>query len=154
MIKRSTSCPADWTGSNNRCFLFVSTVKTWADAEKHCQSHGGNLASVHSFDEHHVIQSMIQKVTQSYPLTWLGGSDAQQEGTWFWSDGSPFSFTYWSPGQPDGGKRANCLVMNFGGGKKFDDQPCHHKRQFVCAKKCMISQDGTDTCNVMTTGVV
>ncbi|XP_053199779.1 ladderlectin-like [Scomber japonicus] len=135
MIKRSTSCPPDWTGFNNRCFLFVSTVKPWVYAEKHCQSHGGNLASVHSLEEHHMIQGVIQKVTNSYPVTWLGGSDAEQEGTWFWSDGTPFSFTNWSPGQPDGHKNANCLVINYGGGNKLDDQPCKHKRPFVCTKK-------------------
>ncbi|XP_062301395.1 ladderlectin-like [Scomber scombrus] len=113
-IERSASCPGGWTGFKSRCFLFVPTSMKWADAEKHCQSHGGNLASVHSFDEHHVIQGAIVRITHSYPKTWLGGSDAEQVDSWFWSDGTTFRFAYWSTGQPDGGMRANCLVMNFG----------------------------------------
>ncbi|KAA8582717.1 type-2 ice-structuring protein [Etheostoma spectabile] len=135
VVKRSTSCPSGWTGYNGRCFLYVPTPMTWADAEKNCLYHGGNLASVHGFDEHHVIQSMIQRITHMYPLTWLGGSDAQQEGSWFWSDGTPFKFNYWSPRQPDNQANADCLLMNFGDQKKFDDQPCHYHMPFVCAKK-------------------
>ncbi|XP_053199776.1 type-2 ice-structuring protein-like isoform X2 [Scomber japonicus] len=145
-IERSASCPGGWTDSNSRCFLFVSTSLTWADAEKHCQSHGGNLASVHSLEEHHMIQGVILKVTHSYSLAWLGGSDAQQEGTWFWSDGTPFSYTYWSRGQPDNRADAHCLLMNFGAERKFDDQPCSYRVPFVCAKrvKCSITTRGIE----------
>ncbi|XP_039678906.1 type-2 ice-structuring protein-like [Perca fluviatilis] len=135
IVKRSSSCPSGWTGYNGRCFLYVPTAMTWADAEKNCLYHGGNLASVHSFNEHHVIQSMILRITHMYPLAWLGGSDAQQEGSWFWSDGTPFRFNFWSPGQPDNRANANCLLMNFGDQKKFDDQPCNYRMPFVCAKR-------------------
>ncbi|XP_038588457.1 type-2 ice-structuring protein-like [Micropterus salmoides] len=134
--KRSSakSCPSGWIAENGRCFLYFPTPMTWADAEKKCQFHGGNLASVHNFDEHYMIQSMILRKTHSYPLTWLGGSDAQQEGTWFWSDGTPFRFNYWSTGQPDNHANAHCLSMNYGDQKKFDDQPCSYRMPFVCAK--------------------
>uniref|UniRef100_A0A8C9WZ46 C-type lectin domain-containing protein n=1 Tax=Sander lucioperca TaxID=283035 RepID=A0A8C9WZ46_SANLU len=135
IVNSSSSCPSGWSGYNGRCFLYVPTAMTWADAEKNCLYHGGNLASVHSFDEHHVIQSMILRITQMYPLTWLGGSDAQQEGSWFWSDGTAFMFNFWSPGQPDNGGYAHCLLMNYGDLKKFDDQPCNLRMPFVCAKR-------------------
>lgn len=39
---------------------------------------GGNLASVHSTDEYHGIQRLIWRITNAYPHTWLGGSDAIQ----------------------------------------------------------------------------
>uniref|UniRef100_A0A671TNW3 Galactose-specific lectin nattectin-like n=1 Tax=Sparus aurata TaxID=8175 RepID=A0A671TNW3_SPAAU len=129
------SCPPGWTSYSIRCFLYVPSTMTWANAEKYCQSQGGNLASVHSFDEQHVIQTMIQRQTSGYPLAWLGGCDAAQEGTWFWSDGTPFSYNYWATGQPDNRANANCLLMNFGDQKKFDDQPCHYGMPFVCGKK-------------------
>ncbi|XP_036967732.1 type-2 ice-structuring protein-like isoform X2 [Acanthopagrus latus] len=129
------SCPDGWTSYNDHCFLYVPTTMTWANAEKHCQTQGGNLASVHSFEEHNAIQSMIQGQMMGYPLTWLGGYDATQEGTWFWSDGTPFTINYWAPGQPDNRANAHCLLMNFGDEKKFDDQPCDYSKSFVCGKK-------------------
>ncbi|XP_070849860.1 type-2 ice-structuring protein-like [Chaetodon trifascialis] len=134
IVKRST-CPRGWTALNGRCFIYVPTPMTWAEAEKHCLGLGGNLASVHSFQEHHVIQSMILIQTHSYPFTWLGGYDATQEGVWFWSDGTRFKINYWAPGEPNNHDNAHCLLMNFGDQKKFDDQPCSLRRSFVCAKK-------------------
>uniref|UniRef100_A0A4W6CCG5 C-type lectin domain-containing protein n=1 Tax=Lates calcarifer TaxID=8187 RepID=A0A4W6CCG5_LATCA len=131
-----TVCPSGWTGFSGRCFLYVPTPLSWANAERNCQNRGGNLASVHSFNEHHVIQSMIWRLTHTYPLTWLGGYDATQEGTWFWSDGTPFRFNFWSPGNPNnyrGGQ--HCLQMNYGDHKKFDDDFCSYSRPFICARK-------------------
>ncbi|KAI3376174.1 hypothetical protein L3Q82_016698, partial [Scortum barcoo] len=81
---------------------------------EHCQNRGGNLASVHSFNEYQFIQNMIQRITHTFPDTWLGGSDAEQEGTWLWSNGEPFRFNYWSPGEPNNVLNADCLVMNYG----------------------------------------
>ncbi|XP_030285706.1 galactose-specific lectin nattectin-like isoform X2 [Sparus aurata] len=130
------SCPGGWTGYNDRCFLYIPSLMSWANAEKHCQTQGGNLASVHSFDEQRAIQTMIQRQTFMYPRTWLGGYDAMQEGTWFWSDGTPFHFTYWAPGQPDNFLFAqHCLSMNYGDERKFDDHRCDFREPFVCAKK-------------------
>uniref|UniRef100_A0A8P4KJ53 C-type lectin domain-containing protein n=1 Tax=Dicentrarchus labrax TaxID=13489 RepID=A0A8P4KJ53_DICLA len=129
------ACPTGWTGYNDRCFIYIPTEMTWADAEKNCQDRGGNLASVHSFEEHQAIQGMILILTQAYPLTWLGGYDAVQEGAWFWSDGTRFQFNFWDEGQPDNRANAHCMLMNFGDQKKYDDQPCSYTKPFVCARK-------------------
>uniref|UniRef100_A0A8P4PXN6 C-type lectin domain-containing protein n=1 Tax=Dicentrarchus labrax TaxID=13489 RepID=A0A8P4PXN6_DICLA len=50
-ILMARSCPSGWTAFNSRCFLYVPRVLNWAQAERNCQSMGGNLASVHSFQE-------------------------------------------------------------------------------------------------------
>ncbi|XP_044198434.1 ladderlectin-like [Thunnus albacares] len=133
-VRISTVCPSGWTGFSGRCFLYVQTPLSWADAEKNCLSRGGNLASVHNIDEYHIIQSMILRITHTYPVAWLGGSDAEQQGTWLWSDGSPFSFSYWAPGMPDHYGSAYCLMMNYGDYKRFDDDACYHRYPSVCAR--------------------
>lgn len=33
VVSGSTFCPSGWTGYNGRCFLYVPTPRTWADAE-------------------------------------------------------------------------------------------------------------------------
>uniref|UniRef100_A0A3B5LD19 C-type lectin domain-containing protein n=1 Tax=Xiphophorus couchianus TaxID=32473 RepID=A0A3B5LD19_9TELE len=74
----TVECPSDWTAFNNRCFRFVADAKTWAGAEKNCMSLGGNLASVHSKEDYHQIQTLIFKASRKPSITWIGGSDAQE----------------------------------------------------------------------------
>uniref|UniRef100_A0A8C4ESM9 C-type lectin domain-containing protein n=1 Tax=Dicentrarchus labrax TaxID=13489 RepID=A0A8C4ESM9_DICLA len=77
-VQSVRSCPSGWTAFNSRCFLYVPRVLNWAQAERNCQSMGGNLASVHSFQEYHEIQRMIVRVSHYSNQAWIGGSDAQQ----------------------------------------------------------------------------
>ncbi|KAK2899581.1 ladderlectin-like [Channa argus] len=91
-FKFSTSCPCGWTQFYDRCFLHVAKPMAWAVAQKHCQTMNANLASVHSSDEYQMIQSLIFIATNMNGRAWIGGSDAQQEGYWFWIDGTPFNY--------------------------------------------------------------
>ncbi|XP_039677497.1 galactose-specific lectin nattectin-like [Perca fluviatilis] len=135
IVKRSSSCPGGWTAYNGRCFLYVPTAMTWARAERNCQSLGGNLASVHNVHEYHEIQRLIVKTSYEYKMAWIGGSDAEEKGTWLWSDGSRFSYANWCRGQPDNYRGSQqCIQMNFGEGKCWDDAKCSVRHPFVCSK--------------------
>ncbi|XP_026182065.1 ladderlectin-like [Mastacembelus armatus] len=70
-------CPRGWTLSYGRCFIFVPRAMTWPDAEKNCQSLGGNLASVHHDIDYQVVQNVIYIVKGTGPA-WIGGTNAQQ----------------------------------------------------------------------------
>ncbi|XP_038587387.1 ladderlectin-like isoform X2 [Micropterus salmoides] len=137
VVKRATVCPNDWTPFNGRCYLFVQQPMIWALAERNCHSLGGNLASVQNSKESGVIQAvMTLSNTQNQIVAWLGGSDAQQEGHWFWSDGTPFHFGQWCPGQPDNaGGRQNCVVFNFRDAKCWDDAACDVQYPSICVRE-------------------
>uniref|UniRef100_A0A3B5LKF6 C-type lectin domain-containing protein n=1 Tax=Xiphophorus couchianus TaxID=32473 RepID=A0A3B5LKF6_9TELE len=120
LFRRTVECPSDWTAFNNRCFRFVADAKTWAGAEKNCMSLGGNLASVHSKEDYHQIQTLIFKASRKPSITWIGGSDAQESKIWLWSDGTPMTYTNWCPGQPNGFFRQKCIQMNYSSKRK-----CH-----------------------------
>ncbi|XP_014835682.1 PREDICTED: ladderlectin-like, partial [Poecilia mexicana] len=109
-------CPPGWTKINGRCFRYVAIPMTWANAEKNCLSMGANLASVHNAYEYRRVQALIRAATCSCREAWLGGSDAQQERTWLWSDGSPMRYTNWCRGEPNNYKGSqHCLQMNWTG---------------------------------------
>ncbi|KAL2078272.1 hypothetical protein ACEWY4_025957 [Coilia grayii] len=109
------SCPAGWSQYKNRCFMFVSTERTWAESERYCISMGGNLASVHSREEYNFIDSLF-----STHRVWIGGCDAVQEGHWLWSDGTKFDYTLWNPGEPNNsGGNEHCIEMKCQG--VYDD---------------------------------
>ncbi|MED6278004.1 hypothetical protein CHARACLAT_019273 [Characodon lateralis] len=132
--KRHESCPNGWSQFKHRCFCYFSTPMTWASAEETCLSMNATLASVHNLGEYYYIQGLIKAFTLENKQAWLGGSDAQKEGTWMWSDRSPFHFLNWCPRQPDNYGTQNCLQMNYGDGKCWDDVLCTIRRHFVCAK--------------------
>ncbi|KAA8595412.1 hypothetical protein FQN60_012547 [Etheostoma spectabile] len=98
-----------------------------------CQTAGGNLASIHSAEEHKFIRDYINQVSTTNTYTWIGGFDAVKEGTWLWSDGSKFDFTYFNAGQPDGGAVENCLLIYYGVTGWYDG-PCGSIFSFVCSK--------------------
>uniref|UniRef100_A0A6Q2YH85 C-type lectin domain-containing protein n=1 Tax=Esox lucius TaxID=8010 RepID=A0A6Q2YH85_ESOLU len=97
--------------------IFDETPRSWADAEFHCQSLGGHLASVHSWLE----SIFLKALTFDLPLTWIGGTDGgqpemSQYKSWSWTDGSGFNYQQWAEGMPNnsiGGEL--CIQMNFGG---------------------------------------
>ncbi|MEQ2271043.1 hypothetical protein XENORESO_020587 [Xenotaenia resolanae] len=135
VAKRATSCPGGWTFYNHHCYLYISAAYTWAQAENYCVSQGGNLASVHSSTEYDWLKSFIYSRTYSHPLIWIGGSDAQQEGNWFWSDGSRFSYKSWCSGMPRTNNGFNCILMNYSDCKCWLDYSCSYQSPFVCVRK-------------------
>ena len=85
---------------------------------------------------------------RSMDYVWIGGTDKDKEGTWKWTDGSPFDLTWWGwrPKQPDNYKgREDCLHITVGEGKHWtdtmwNDWPCTNEGEgFVCARKKSLS---------------
>ncbi|XP_059189846.1 galactose-specific lectin nattectin-like [Centropristis striata] len=130
---QSIRCPPHWTGFGSRCFRFFWRTLAWVDAEKHCISVGGNLASVHNADENAFLRDHIETVSGARRHTWIGGSDGEREGQWLWSDGTPFDYARWSIGEPNNYGYEHCVEMNWGG-NYWNDNRCYHHKHFVCVR--------------------
>eukprot|EP00959_Pyramimonas_sp_CCMP1952_P437407 9158120-Pyramimonas_sp.AAC.1 len=68
---------------------------------------------------------------------WLGGTDAQVEGSWTWSDGSPWSYSAWQV-TPDGVSQPDnfaagqhCATTNFLKQGAWDDEFCEASADFI-----------------------
>lgn len=131
--EKDMNCPHGWSYFEERCFIFVDTLKTWVEAEVYCQFDEANLASVHSYEENHFVQSLIRENTHDFPETWIGGSDAMHPGFWMWSDGSKFLYENWFSDDHDE-KASGCLKMNFQYNLKWSANPCDEALPFVCSK--------------------
>ncbi|XP_005755418.1 type-2 ice-structuring protein-like [Pundamilia nyererei] len=129
----SSGCPYGWSHFNQRCFVYIPRSMSWAQAERNCLSMGAHLASVHSSSEYHHILKLTGD--HGYKETWIGGTDASEENVWLWSDGTPFHYTHWCPGEPNNTDKQDCLQMNYGDSKCWDDMQCYANRPSVCAKK-------------------
>ncbi|KTF82970.1 hypothetical protein cypCar_00026708 [Cyprinus carpio] len=58
---------------------------------------------------------------------------SQKEGEWLWTDGTPFDYTHWAPGQPDNLQSENCGEFNYNN-NRWNDANCLTTRGYVCAK--------------------
>ena len=128
------SCPMFWYSFNGRCYKYVATDMTWADAELHCLSQGANLVSIHSVGEQHFVNSLISNFDPAQGKTWFGLSDIHKDSAWMWSDGCPVNFIFWHSSQPNGEDTDHCAQTNFAGPEWFD-RPCHETFPFVCASR-------------------
>uniref|UniRef100_A0A3P9MPP6 C-type lectin domain-containing protein n=1 Tax=Oryzias latipes TaxID=8090 RepID=A0A3P9MPP6_ORYLA len=134
--KKRLHCRPFWTVMRGRRFRYFSSPKTWAEAEKFCQSIGANLASVRNRFENSILLSLIKQKQGCYTPTWIGGSDAQTNGVWFWSDGSKYQYTNWCPKEPNNGRgQQHCLQMSYTKKRCWDDLECWERRPFICAMR-------------------
>uniref|UniRef100_A0A8C3AXJ1 C-type lectin domain-containing protein n=1 Tax=Cyclopterus lumpus TaxID=8103 RepID=A0A8C3AXJ1_CYCLU len=101
--RRAVICPSRWTQYGGRCFYHETTEKSWAQAEVHMY-----------------IQGM------SPEILWIGGSDCEDGGAWFWTDGKPMNYGSWCLKKPDNSQGDCC-------DKCWDDMPCHEPRGSICA---------------------
>ncbi len=92
--------PGDtFAGVHNNHKYFLSDYETsWTSAHLMALSVGGNLASVQDNAENLFLAGIANTVGNSI---WIGFTDQDVEGTFVWTDGSPVTFTNWSPGEPN-----------------------------------------------------
>ena len=72
---------------------------SWSDAKQYCENLGGYLACITSSDEQDFLTDLIRNVNKSF--FWLGGSDADVEGTWTWLSGEPWGYSNWGGNNPN-----------------------------------------------------
>ena len=112
--------------------MWVRNNKTkWNAAEGFCQNEGGHLASVTTKK---VQAYMLDQVNQN-PV-WIGATDRKREGSWEWTDYSPFNFTGWASGEPNMKEAENCAELYRAEQhlKGWNDLDCNTSLDFVCMR--------------------
>ncbi len=110
---------------NHRYRLFTDAC-TWELAALTCQRMGGYLVTISGHEENDFVHGLSQNNN-----IWLGASDILTEGTFSWVNGEPFSFTYWSAGEPNnGGGNQDGLHMYTNG--LWDDDGATFQKAYIC----------------------
>ena len=125
-------CHEDWTYFKGYCYRKVSSCDSWSGGQGTCATLGANLPSIHSQDENVYVQSL-----HGGEHSWLGLSDISTEGTFVWSDGTPFDFHYWAKHQPNNFRNEDCVhTLGFLQGHKYEwnDVNCTDCHGFTCQK--------------------
>ncbi|XP_078381905.1 uncharacterized protein LOC144664627 isoform X2 [Oculina patagonica] len=147
----SDVCQDDWNYFNGYCYRKVSSCDSWSGSQGTCATFGTNLPSVYSQEENVYIQSL-----HGGEHSWLGLSDIKTEGTFVWSDGTPFDFHFWAKHQPNNFHNEDCVhTLGFLQGHKYEwnDVNCTDCHRFTCKKDYNECNDFSHACPVNATCV-
>lgn len=122
-------CEAGWSKYILSCYKLFTTKATHAEATAACRTNGAYLTSIVSQGENSFVAGLIESDT------YIGLDDKDQEGVYTWQDGSPFSYSKWSSGQPNSsGGNQDCAEMLLSD-RKWNDISCEYKADYVCEKR-------------------
>jgi len=87
-----------------KCYIPNAALDTWQGHENIAVSlgMGFHLTSIHSLPENIFIRNFADAAGLLRGV-WIGLSDFANEGTFAWSDGTPFDYANWNPGEPNSG---------------------------------------------------
>ncbi|XP_073672071.1 CD209 antigen-like protein C [Paramisgurnus dabryanus] len=109
-------------------FYFISSeLKSWNESRSYCRERGADLIIINNREE----QDFVQKESGKDSI-WIGLSDIDEESRWKWVDGSTLTTSFWSPGEPNGGRGENCVESVSSG---WNDLPCDRALIWICEKK-------------------
>ncbi|XP_048247369.1 C-type mannose receptor 2-like isoform X2 [Haliotis rufescens] len=88
-------------------YLYNDSRLFWDDARASCLSIGADLISIHSQAENDFV---YENITRNWIA--IGATDAAEEGTFLWTDGSPMDYTDWQSGEPNNARGVeDCVFM-------------------------------------------
>jgi len=129
IVETRSLCREDaYKYDNSTCFwVHDGASSTWGEARSKCLERGGDLASIHSYEENDFISGLIQT------YSWIGLNDIEAESYFKWSDGTPLDYTNWRTDnpEPDNSTSQNCVhIQSLEGG--WWDAPCDDGGGVVC----------------------
>ncbi|KAL3888740.1 hypothetical protein ACJMK2_001100 [Sinanodonta woodiana] len=139
------SCPRGFELHGLRCYIALDLRASWPKAKEYCTILGGKLAAIASSLEQRVIAEILAKTIgkTSNPLYWLDGSDMLQSSEWRWMGDhgvpAPFSYTNWSPGQPNI-TNERCLEISYNWQSKWKNAHCWVDKSFICEARAVATE--------------
>ncbi|XP_059150343.1 macrophage mannose receptor 1-like isoform X2 [Physella acuta] len=127
------NCPLPWKGKGDYCFQMFYDLKTWMEAQSHCEVFGGSLPSLHDDGTLTFLTNTVMNRFSVNSGFWIGLSDRTKESSFEWIDGSPFDFSKWDNGEPNGFTSSeDCVEVN-SVTRKWNDNNCFTSKPFVCS---------------------
>ncbi|XP_022625350.1 uncharacterized protein LOC111239724 isoform X2 [Seriola dumerili] len=127
----ASPCPAQWLLFGKRCFAFYPVWSSWSAANSMCSQTGSRLVSLHTPEE---MQFVHQLANTRIPV-WLGGYQSQQNGSWFWSDSSPFRISgLINQRRGENTEGRVCMGMEHKSAE-LHSAPCRELRFYICSVK-------------------
>jgi hypothetical protein len=79
-------------GGNDHHYEYITTRVDWDEARASALDQGGYLATITSASEQAFLYAAFPE------MSWIGGSDRDEEGVWRWMDGPEAGLIFWDHG--------------------------------------------------------
>nr|KAG5703780.1 hypothetical protein BaRGS_009578 [Batillaria attramentaria] len=108
----------------------VADLRQDLASDKYCQALHGKLAEIGSEEENEFVEQLARQGGRN---VWLGGTDAESEGSWVWdSSGNALQFANWFKGEPNNRRSEDCLHMWVSHDYTWNDIVCDNEMYFIC----------------------
>ncbi|MGE4182002.1 MAG: C-type lectin domain-containing protein [Limisphaerales bacterium] len=97
-------------------YAVTDLAYTWHDAHAYALSVGADLVAINDAAENAWLVTTFPS-----ELFWTGGTDQAAESVWVWTNGDPWSYTNWNPGEPNDATEEEWLHINWGGPGGWND---------------------------------
>uniref|UniRef100_A0AC35G3F7 C-type lectin domain-containing protein n=1 Tax=Panagrolaimus sp. PS1159 TaxID=55785 RepID=A0AC35G3F7_9BILA len=132
---RRLGCPegTDKSLKEEKCFIFVSTAKSFIDAQDYCQKQYGNLASIRSGFDNHLLADHGREHFRGQ-MFYIGASTINSgTETYKWFDGTLLQYSNWViPVTSTDAQIFQCVTMNPLNRGVWHPTDCFRKLAFVC----------------------
>ena len=129
--------------TSHHCYMRESTKTDWNKARDACVAWGGDLVALADEEEHTLVTNLV---AVQGPW-WTGGNDVAEEGTFVWSNGEPWIYEPWEPGEPTDAGTMNdedCIdLWDSDAGSLLGDNPCSEESGFVCERPPPVANAGS-----------
>jgi hypothetical protein len=124
--------PVQWRvedGGNGHWYVRMLDASSWSSSREKCAQVGGHLATITSATENDFIHGVV-----GANQAWIGGT--QTPGScepgcgWYWITGEPWTYSNWSPGEPNNDLGQDFLNLYASGA--WDDFYDPRPFQYVC----------------------
>ena len=111
-------------------YRLIDNGMSWAQAKSTCESDGGYLLKIDTAEEDQRLEDAFIFGPQE---VWIGLSDINRDGNYFWTDGTPPSaFSHWSGGTPTT-TSPDCVAKNtYTTDGQWYTRDCTNNRSVVC----------------------
>ncbi|XP_065117913.1 macrophage mannose receptor 1-like [Paramisgurnus dabryanus] len=109
----------------------TQSALTWHQARASCQQQDADLLSISELHEQSYISGLTDFLNSAL---WIGLNSLDFESGWQWSNGNPFRYLNWAPGNPSLEPGLNCAALNADKASKWESLACSKKLGYICRK--------------------
>ncbi|XP_064170944.1 C-type mannose receptor 2-like [Anguilla rostrata] len=134
-VTEEESSSQQWLKFQDAEYKIFDHRSTWNQAERICTWFHSSLVSVHSPEEQAFLMQTLQKETKvEGHLWWVGLHTQENDGRFYWADGTVLNYVTWAAGKPRPISRDRKCVYLTANKEEWGDQKCFSDLPYVCKR--------------------